>query len=75
MAKLAGQIAIVTGAGTGIGRSTAHMLAAEGAHVVLSGRRRAPLDVVATEITKAGGKAVARESDVSRPEQGRALVE
>jgi len=75
MAKLAGQIAIVTGAGTGIGRSTAHMLAAEGAHVVLSGRRRARLDVVATEITKAGGKAVARESDVSRPEQGRALVE
>src|SRR5262249_29916404 len=75
MAKLAGQIAIVTGAGTGIGRSTAHMLAAEGAHVVLSGRRRPPLDVVATEITKAGGKAVARESDVSRPEQGRALVD
>ena len=75
MAKLAGQIAIVTGAGTGIGRSTAHMLAAEGAHVVLSGRRRPPLDVVATEIAKAGGKAVARESDVSRPEQGRALVE
>jgi NADP-dependent 3-hydroxy acid dehydrogenase YdfG len=75
MAKLAGQIAIVTGAGTGIGRSTAHMLAAEGAHVVLSGRRRAPLDVVATEIAKAGGKAVTRESDVSRPEQGRALVE
>jgi NADP-dependent 3-hydroxy acid dehydrogenase YdfG len=75
MAKLAGQIAIVTGAGTGIGRSTAHMLAAEGAHVVLSGRRRRPLDVVATEITKAGGQAVARESDVSRPEQGRALVD
>ena len=75
MAKLAGQVAIVTGAGTGIGRSTAHLLAAEGAQVVLSGRRRAPLDVVATEIAKAGGKAVARESDVSRPEQGRALVE
>jgi len=75
MAKLAGQIAIVTGAGTGIGRSTAHMLAAEGAHVVLSGRRRAPLDVVATEIAKARGRAVVRESDVSRPEQGRALVE
>jgi NADP-dependent 3-hydroxy acid dehydrogenase YdfG len=75
MAKLAGQVAIVTGAGTGIGRSTAHLLAAEGAHVVLSGHRPPPLDVVATEIVKAGGKAVARESDVSRPEQGRALVE
>ena len=75
MAKLAGQIALVTGAGTGIGRSTAHMLAAEGAHIVLAGRRRAPLDVVVNEIAKTGGKAVARESDVSRPEQGRALVD
>src|SRR5262249_11832494 len=75
MAKLAGQIALVTGAGTGIGRATSHMLAAEGAHVVLSGRRRAPLDVVVNEIAKTGGKAGARGSDVSRPEQGRALVD
>src|SRR5262245_6404072 len=75
MAKLVGKIAIVTGGGTGIGRSTALMLAAEGAHVVLSGRRKALLDAVAAEIAKAGGKAVAHAGDVSRPSEGRALVE
>jgi NAD(P)-dependent dehydrogenase (short-subunit alcohol dehydrogenase family) len=75
MGKLDGKIAIVTGGGTGIGRSTALMLAAEGAHVVVSGRRKAPLDAVVAEIAKAGGNAVAREGDVSRPEQGRALVD
>jgi NADP-dependent 3-hydroxy acid dehydrogenase YdfG len=75
MAKLTGKIAIVTGGGTGIGRSTALMLAAEGAHVVVSGRRKAPLDTVVAEIKTAGGKASARAGDVSRPEHGRALVE
>ena len=75
MGQLDGQIAIVTGAGTGIGRSTALMLAAEGAHVVVSGRRRAPLDAVVAEIEKAGGQAVAREADVAKPAQGRALAE
>ncbi len=75
MGRLDGQIAIVTGAGTGIGRSTALMLAAEGAHVVVTGRRRAPLDAVVAEIEKAGGKAAAREADVAKPAQGRALAE
>jgi NAD(P)-dependent dehydrogenase (short-subunit alcohol dehydrogenase family) len=75
MAKLTGKIAIVTGGGTGIGRSTALMLAAEGALVVVSGRRKGPLEAVVAEIKKAGGKAIAREGDVSRPEHGRALVE
>ena len=42
MGRLDGQIAIVTGAGTGIGRSTALMLAAEGAHVVVTGRAAPP---------------------------------
>src|SRR5207244_7952644 len=56
MGRLDGQIAIVTGAGTGIGRSTALMLAAEGAHVVVTGRRRAPLDAVVAEIEQAGDR-------------------
>jgi NAD(P)-dependent dehydrogenase (short-subunit alcohol dehydrogenase family) len=46
------------------------LVKAEGAHVVVSGRRKAPLEAVVAEITKAGGKAVARAGDVSRPEQG-----
>lgn len=66
MGKLDGQIAIVTGGGSGIGRAAAKMLAAEGAHVVIAGRRRQPLDTVVTEIAKAGGKAVARQADVAK---------
>jgi NADP-dependent 3-hydroxy acid dehydrogenase YdfG len=66
MKRLEGQVAIVTGAGTGIGRSTALMLAAEGAQVVLAGRRREPLDAVVAEIEKAGGRAAARAVDIAR---------
>jgi NADP-dependent 3-hydroxy acid dehydrogenase YdfG len=62
------KIALVTGAGTGIGRETAILLAQEGATVVLTGRRIAPLREVAAVIDKAGGKAVARELDISSRE-------
>ncbi len=75
MGQLVGKIAIVTGGGTGIGHSTALMLAAEGAHVVVSGRRKAPLEAVVAEITKARGKALAREADVAKPAQARALAD
>ena len=75
MGKLDGKVAIVTGAGTGIGRCAAIMLAAEGARVVVVGRRRPPLDAVVAEIAAAGGRAVAREADVARSAQGRALAE
>ena len=56
MSKLEGQVAIVTGGGSGIGQATAKMLAAEGAQVVIAGRRRDPLEPVAKDIQKAGGK-------------------
>ena len=74
MSKLDGQIAIVTGAGSGIGRATALRLAEEGALVVAAGRRRAPLDALVAEITRAGGRADARTVDVGDPEQAAALV-
>ena len=48
--KLAGKVAIVTGAGTGIGRATSKMLAAEGAKIVLVGRRLEPLNSVARRL-------------------------
>src|SRR5229473_1189101 len=67
MGILDGQVAIMTGGGTGIGRAAALMLAAEGAQVVVAGRRKAPIEAVAGEIAKAGGRAVARACDVAKP--------
>ena len=64
MGLLDGQVAIVTGGGSGIGRETARMLAAEGARVVVSGRRQGPLDETVSEIARLGSKAVARTADM-----------
>ena len=74
MGKLDGQVAIVTGAGSGIGRATAVMLAAEGATVVAAGRRPAPLEAVVAEIARAGGRADARTADVGSPAEAAALA-
>ena len=72
--RLDGQVAIVTGGGTGIGRVTAIMLAAEGAHVVIAGRRFEPLKEVAAEIARAGGRASARQADLEKPADAVALA-
>lgn len=72
--KLESKVAIVTGAGSGIGREAAKMLAAEGATVVVNGRRREPLDAVVADIEKAGGRAVARVADVASPAAARGLA-
>jgi NAD(P)-dependent dehydrogenase (short-subunit alcohol dehydrogenase family) len=63
---LDGQVAIVTGAGTGIGAATAVVLAREGAAVVLTGRRQAKLDEVADEIRRQGGRATVAPGDVGQ---------
>jgi len=57
MGILTGKVAWVTGAGSGIGQAAAIALAKDGATVVLTGRRRAPLEETAAMIAKAGGKA------------------
>ena len=75
MGVLDGQVAIMTGGGSGIGRSAALMLGAEGAQVVVAGRRKAPLEEVVGEIVKAGGRAVARTCDVEKAAEARALAE
>jgi len=79
-----GRVAVVTGAGRGLGRAYAHLLAARGAKVVVddtgggltgadSGEN--PAADVAAEITAAGGEAVSCTASVTTPEGGREIVE
>ncbi|WP_413808981.1 SDR family NAD(P)-dependent oxidoreductase [Streptomyces sp. OE57] len=59
MGQLEGKTAVITGGGTGIGLATAVRLAAEGAHVFITGRRKAELDAAVEAIGPAGATAVA----------------
>src|SRR2546429_8868272 len=61
----AGQVAVITGAGRGIGAAIARRLAAMGAVAVLCGRKRASLDSTAKGISEAGGKSHVVECDVT----------
>lgn len=61
---LAGKMAIVTGASSGIGRAAAGLFAREGARVVAAARRGDELDALVAEIAEAGGEAVAVAGDV-----------
>jgi NADP-dependent 3-hydroxy acid dehydrogenase YdfG len=74
MGMLQDQVAIVTGGGSGIGRSAALHLAREGAKVVVVGRRQGPLDEVVAQIKSAGGAAWARSVDLLKRDQLKALV-
>ena len=60
----AGQVVVVTGAGSGIGRCTAHELASLGAHVALVGRTPEKLQAVQAEIVQDGGRASAHPCDI-----------
>ncbi len=66
MAALTGKVAWVTGAGSGIGQAAAIALAKEGAAVVLTGRRKEPLQETAAAIKKAGGKAEVKPGDLMK---------
>jgi NADP-dependent 3-hydroxy acid dehydrogenase YdfG len=65
MSKLIGRVAVVTGASRGIGRSTATLLAAEGAHVVATARGEDDLKALVSEIEAAGGSATLVAGDVT----------
>ena len=69
------KVAIVTGAGSGIGKAVALALLREGYAVALAGRRREALEAVARQAKTAGARALAVPTDVSDPSSVRALFE
>ena len=74
MGRLQGKVAIVTGGGTGIGRDAALKLAAEGARVVVTGRRQTPLDETVAAIAGNGGKAAAKSMNMENEDEVRELA-
>lgn len=71
---LSGKVAIVTGAGSGIGRASATLLAEHGVDVVLAGRKRDPLEATAASVRALGRRATVIPTDVKDPEACERLV-
>ncbi len=75
MKQLENKVALITGAGSGIGKSTAALFAAQGARVVVSDINEANGRSVVEELTKNGADAYFIKADSSKPEDNQALVE
>jgi NAD(P)-dependent dehydrogenase (short-subunit alcohol dehydrogenase family) len=73
--RLGGKVAIITGAGTGIGEAVAHKFAREGARVVVNGLPDDPVQDVTNAIRDQGGEAIAYAGDVSEEEHALACVQ
>lgn len=66
--KLSGKVALVTGAGSGVGQGIAYALAAEGASIACAGRTMKKVEATVAELTRRGAKAIAIQCDVKKPE-------
>jgi NADP-dependent 3-hydroxy acid dehydrogenase YdfG len=73
--NIEGKVVVITGASSGLGEATARHLSALGATVVMGARRFDRIKALADELTAAGGKALALQTDVTNAEQVRALVD
>jgi NAD(P)-dependent dehydrogenase (short-subunit alcohol dehydrogenase family) len=73
--SLQGKVALITGAGSGIGRATAELLARDGVKIGALGRTEDELQAVVDGISQAGGEAVVLLADVSQPDEMQAAVE
>jgi len=75
MARLQGKVAVITGAGTGIGRATAKLFAQEGARVVIAEINAEAGEQTAQLIVQAGGDAIAIRTDVTEPDSIQSTIE
>jgi NADP-dependent 3-hydroxy acid dehydrogenase YdfG len=73
--NIEGKVIVITGASSGLGEAAARHLAEQGAIVVLGARRSERIKILAEEINKDGGKALALVTDVTQVEQVKALVD
>lgn len=74
MADMNNKVVLITGASSGIGRATAELFSANGAHVVLAARRENELSELVSEIQARGGKATAIKTDVSKSKDVEQMV-
>jgi NADP-dependent 3-hydroxy acid dehydrogenase YdfG len=72
--NIEGKVVVITGASSGIGESSARLLAANGAKVVLGARRKDRIDALVKEITAKGGSAIGFKTDVTKRGEVEALV-
>ena len=75
MSNITDKVVVITGASSGIGQSTAKLLAQQGARVVLGARRSSRIDAVVQEISASGGKAIGFATDVTKRTEVEALIQ
>lgn len=75
MSNVKGKVVVITGASSGIGESTARLLAQHGAHVVIGARRMERLEALASSIRLEGGSVEYHSLDVTRLEEMQTIVD